>query len=168
MEGINERSVLDDTWPTKYTGSAYQNGCHQNSMCCMDRGIEWLIVTASEGCGGRLLSDSHLVSTPQQRGWQASLSSYQACVLLDHRNMHPVSGQAFHGPLLALWVDVSYRILINKHAFLTSKNVVWGNNIKVAFNMTLGRLNPTELSAGPSLQTYVVQKRIVQTHRTLF
>lgn len=51
---------------------------------------------------------------------------------------------------------------------LTSRNVVWGNNIKVDFNMTLERLNPTELFAGPSLQSYVVQKRIVQTHRTLF
>lgn len=51
---------------------------------------------------------------------------------------------------------------------LTSRNVVWGNNIKVAFNVTLERLNPAELLAGPSLQTCVVQRRIVQTHRTLF
>lgn len=51
---------------------------------------------------------------------------------------------------------------------LTSRNVVGGNNIKVAFNMTLERLNPAELLAGPSLQSYVVQKRIVQSHRALF
>lgn len=69
-------------------------------------------------------------------------------------------GGPFFFFLLALRGVVGYCILINKQASWATK-MRFDPVTSFALNMLLEGLNPTELSAGPSLQTHDVQKRIV-------
>lgn len=70
----------------------------------------------------------------------------------------------FPGPWLALWADERYRVILNKRV-LTSTNTTLRQQHQGCLQHDFRKAGA---SRSASLQTYAVQKMIVQSHRTLF